>query len=267
MDMIKIGKVKRRKNGLYDVDFSNGDKMTVHEESLVRHRLISDRQMTEEELKEIFEAVQYDHAYVAALKYISYKLRSLNEIRKYLSEEYESYVVNDVVERLMDENYVNDEMYSEALKNTMLNTSDKGPKLLEMELKKHRIDEDIIMRKCGEFNDLIDSERMNKIKNKEFKKYKGSKRQFSLKLQEKLMTKGYHKEHFDMIDFDDDFDETPYFERDFEKTFRRYRSKYTGFDLKQRMTAAMLRKGYGYDLIQKKIGEMTDETTAFDDET
>lgn len=263
--MIKIDKVSRRKNGLYDVHFSNGDKLIVHEESLVRHRLISDRELTEEELKGIFEAVQYDHAYVSALKYISYKLRSLNEIRKYLNEEFESYVVDEVVDRLMDENYVNDELYSDALKNTMLNTSDKGPKLLEMELKKHRVDEDIIMRKSGEFNDLIDSERMNKIKGKELKKYKGSKRQFSLKLQDKLMNKGYYKEHFDMIDFDDDFDESPYFEKDFEKTFRRYKSKHTGFNLKQRLTEALLRKGYSYDLIQKKIGEMTDETTAFDD--
>ncbi|WP_231634282.1 RecX family transcriptional regulator [Salinicoccus sp. YB14-2] len=267
MDMIKIDKVTRRKNGLYDVDFSNGDKMTVHEESIVRHRLISDRQMTEDELKKIFEAVQYDHAYVAALKYISYKIRSLHEIRNYLSEEYESYVVKDVIGRLRDENYVNDELYSEALKNTMLNTSDKGPKLLEMELKKHRIDEDIIMRKTGEFNDLIDSDRMNRIKGKEFKKYKGSKKQFTLKLQQKLMNKGYYKEHFDMIDFDDEFDETPYFEKDFLKAFRRYSSKYTGFDLKQRLTNALLRKGYSYDLIHKKIGEMTDETTTFDDET
>lgn len=265
MDMIKIDKVSRRKNGLYDVHFSNGDKLTVHDESLVRHRLLSDRQLTEDELKEIFEAVQYDQAYVSALKYISYKLRSLNEIRKYLEEEYESYVVKYVIERLMDENYVNDEIYSEALKNTMLNTSDKGPKLLEMELKKHKVDEDIILRKSAEFNDLIDSERMNKIKDKEFKKYKGSKRQFSLKLQEKLMNKGYYKEHFDMIDYDDDFDETPYFERDFEKAYRRYNNKYTGFELKQRLTGALLRKGYGYDLIHKKIGEITDETTGFDD--
>ncbi|WP_462421188.1 regulatory protein RecX [Salinicoccus sp. Marseille-QA3877] len=267
MNMVKIDKVSRRKNGLYEVDFSNGDKMTVHEESIVRHRLISDRQMTEDELKGIFEAVQYDHAYVSALKYISYKIRSLDEIRKYLSEEYESYVVKEVVARLMEENYVNDELYSEALKNTMLNTSDKGPKLLEMELKKHKIDEGIIIRKTGEFNDLIDSERMNKIKDKEFKKYKGSKKQFGLKLQQKLMAKGYYKEHFDMIDLDDDFDETPYFEKDFEKSFRKYKNKHTGFDLKQRLTGALLRKGYSYDLIDKKIGEMTDETTAFDDET
>ena len=57
------------------------------------------------------------------------------------------------------------------------------------------------------------------------------------------------------------------FEKDFEKSFRRYKNKHTGFDLKQRLTGALLRKGYSYDLIQEKIGEMTDETTAFDDET
>lgn len=266
MSMIKIDKVSQRKNNLYDVHFSNGEKLAVYDESLVRHRLLSGRELTEEELKEIYEAVQYDQAYVGALKYISYKLRSLNEISNYLSEEYEPYVVKDVVRRLMDENYVNDEIYSEALKNTMLNTSDKGPKLLEMELKKHRVDEGIIMRKTGEFSDLVDAERMNKIKDKEFKKYKGSKRQFSLKLQEKLMNKGYYKEHTDMIDFNDDFDETPYFERDYEKIYRRYKSKYDGFKLRQKLTEALLRKGYSFDLIQEKTGEMTDETTGYDDE-
>ncbi len=258
--MIKIDKVSKKKNGLYDVHLSNGDKMTVHEESLIRHRLLSDRELTEEELKEIHQSIQYDEAYVGALKYISYKLRSHHEIRDHLAEEYEPHVVDDVVERLQDENYVNDEMYAEALKNTMLNTSDKGPGMLERELKKHRIDEGIIFRKTSDFSEAVDSERMNKLKEKELKRYKGSKRHFSMKLQEKLMTRGYYKEHFDLITFEGDFDETPYFEREFEKTYRRYRGRHEGYILKQKLTEALLRKGYEYELIQEKLGEMTDET-------
>lgn len=258
--MIEIEKVSLRKNGLYDVHLSNGDKMAVHEESLVRHRLLSGRQLTEEELKEIYESIQYDQAYVDALKYISYKLRSQYEIRAYMEEEYESYVIDDVVKRLMEENYINDEMYAEALKNTMLNTSDKGPGLLERELKKQRIDEDIIFRKTSAFSEAVDSGRMNKLKAKELKRYKGSKRHFSMRLQEKLMTKGYYKEHFDLITFGEDFDETPYFEREFEKTYRRFQTKHEGYMLKQKLTEALLRKGYAYDLIQEKLGEMTDET-------
>lgn len=74
------------------------------------------------------------------------------------------------------------------------------------------------------------------------------------------MTKGYYKEHFDMITFGDDFDETPYFERDYEKIHRRYRGRYEGYELKQKLTEALLRKGYQYDLIQEKLGGMTDET-------
>src|SRR5690625_1767888 len=258
--MIKIDKVSLRKNGLYEVHLSNGDKMTVHEESLVRHRLLSGRTLGEEELKTVMESIQYDQAYVDALKYISYKLRSHHEIRDHLGEEYAPYIVDDVVARLMDENYINDEMYSEALKNTMLNTSDKGPGMLERELKKHRIDEDIIFRKVNAFSEAVDSERMNKLKDKELRRYKGSNRHFSMKLQEKLMTKGYYKEHFDMITFGDDFDETPYFERDFEKIYRRYRNRYEGYELKQKLTEALLKKGYEFDLIQGKLGEMTDET-------
>ncbi|CAM4350078.1 RecX family transcriptional regulator [Lacicoccus alkaliphilus] len=258
--MIKIDKVSKKKNGLYDVHLSNGDKMTVHEESLVRHRLLSGRELTEEELKDVYESIQYDQAYVGALKYISYKLRSHHEIRDYLGEEYETYIIDDVVGRLMDENYINDEMYAEALKNTMLNTSDKGPGLLERELKKHRIEEDIIFTKTAAFSDAVDSERMNKLKQKELKRYKGSNRHFSMKLQEKLMTKGYYKEHFELIDFDDDFDETPFFEREFDKLYKRYKKKYEGFELKQKVTEALLRKGYAYDLIQEKLGGMTDET-------
>ncbi|SOC40532.1 regulatory protein [Salinicoccus kekensis] len=258
--MIKIDKVSLKKNGLYEVHLSNGDKMTVHEESLVRHRLLSGRELTGEELETITESIQYDQAYVDALKYISYKLRSHHEIRDHLGEDYAPYIVDDVVRRLMDENYINDEMYAEALKNTMLNTSDKGPGMLERELKKHRIDEDIIFKKTSAFSGAVDSERMNKLKAKELKRYKGSKRHFSMKLQEKLMTKGYYKEHIDMITSGDDFDETPYFERDFEKTYKRYRNRHEGYILKQKLTEALLRKGYEYDLIQEKLGEMTDET-------
>src|SRR5699024_11711286 len=83
--------------------------------------------------------LEYDRAYTSALKYISYKLRSVKELETHLSEYYEQKLVRQTVYRLQDEGYLNDKAYAEAFRNTVFNTSDKGPMHLVRELKKQGI--------------------------------------------------------------------------------------------------------------------------------
>lgn len=257
---MRIEKVVGLKRGMYKIVMDNGDSFKAHEESLVRYRLIKGTDLDEAEYDRVLNAIQYDRAYVDALKYISYKLRTINEMRKYLDEDYEAEIISQTIYRLKDEGYLNDSHYAEALKNTMLNTSDKGPGALSRELKKHQVDEDIIIRMVDVFDSEIDEARMNRIKDKELKKHKGAYRQFKMKLQEKLYQKGYNKDHMGMILFEnDEFDETSHFEKDFEKYYNKYMKKDGSYASKQKLIQALMRRGYNYGMIQEKLGGIDNE--------
>ncbi|MFB9861591.1 RecX family transcriptional regulator [Salinicoccus siamensis] len=264
---MQIKKVARGKKGMYDIQMDDGSSFKAHEESVVKYRLIPERILGEEEYNEVLSAIQFDAAYVRALGYISYKLRTIHEMRKYLAEDYAPVMIDETIKRLEEEGYLNDAHYAEALKNTMLATTDKGPHALERELKKHKVHPDIIRENVEKFSAQIDPERMNKLKDKQLKRHKGSYQQFKMKLTEKLYQKGYTGGHLAMIDFDDDYDEDVHFNRDFEKYLRRYQKKETGYALKQKLIQAMMRKGYTYDSIQEKLGGLDDETFEHNDET
>lgn len=257
---MQIVKVVEQKGGMFKIVMDDGDSFKAHEESLVRYRLMKGAEFDEAEYGRIMQAIQYDQAYVDALKHISYKLRSISEMREYLSEDYGPDVISETIHRLKGEGYLNDSHYAEALKNTMLNTSDKGPGSLVRELKKHQIDQDIIMRTADAFDSEIDNERMNRIKARELKKHKGAYRQFRMKLHEKLYQKGYNKDHMDMITFDDDeFDETSHFEKDFEKYYNKHMKMDGSYAARQKLVQALMRRGYNYDMIQEKLGGIDDE--------
>lgn len=264
---MQIKKVALLKNSMYEIHMDDGTSFKAHEESVVKYRLIPERVLESDEYQQVLEAIQYDQAYVKALGYISFKLRSESEMRKYLAEDYHPEMIDRTIQRLREEGYVNDANYAKALKNTMVATTDKGPFALERELKKHRIDEEIVKENVDAFSREVDAERMNKLKDKQLKRHKGSYRQFRMKLAEKLYQKGYGKEHVGMIDFEDDFDEASHFDKDFEKYLNKYRKKETGHALKQKLIQALMRKGYGYDLIQEKLGGIDDETFEHYDET
>lgn len=256
---MKIKRIVKLKREMYDVLFDDGQSIKVHEESLVRYVLIPGKELDEEEFKQIVQNVQYDQAYVAAIKYISYKIRSNKEMNDYLSEDYEERIVSQTINRLQNEGYLNDENYARSLRNTLFNTTDKGPGHLKRELKKHQIPERIIMEEAESFDELIDAERMNKLKDKFLRTHRGSYVQFKQKLREKLTLRGYSGHHFELIDYDDDYDEDTYFEKDFEKYYNKYQKKESGFKLKQKIIAAMMGKGYAYDKISGKLGGMNDE--------
>lgn len=262
---MEIKKVESEKNNMFTVYLDNGTSFSAHEESVVRYRLISGRMLEEYELDEIYEGIIYDEAYITALKYISYKLRSKFETEQYLMDDYPGDVIHHTIERLTEEGYINDRRYSEALKNTMFNTTQKGPLHLKNALRKKGISQTLIDEQVRAFDLSVDEERVNKIKDKELKKYKGAYRQFKMKLKEKMMARGYMAHHFEMITFDDDFDDTSFFEKDFEKYYNKYRRRESGYQLKSKLIQSLLRKGYNYQMIEKKLGGIENEISEYDD--
>lgn len=249
-------------DGMYEVSLTDGQKLMLHEETVVKLQLLPGKSVDSELLSHIETQKNIDQAYIRALKYISYKLRSSHEISQYLDEDFEPDIIAEVKERLMTEGYIDDARYAEASMQTMFKTTIKGPNELKRTLQKHKINPEIIEKYVMQFDNLIDSERMNYLKDKALKRHKGSLRLFQQKLRATLFEKGYSSHHLEMIRFDeqwDTFNEVDNLERDYEKSYNKYQKKFRGYDLKMRILQALARKGYPYDFIQEHLGGKLNE--------
>lgn len=256
---MKVERVVQLKNNFYDVYFSDQSKLKVHEESLVKYELLPGRIISEDMLDNIKTSIEFDRAYIKAIQYISYKIRSTQEVIDYLKDDYTVDIINQTIIRLKEERYIDDAHYATSLSNTIFNTTDKGPKHLERKLFEKNIDENIIVEEVERFNDKVDKGRIQRITQKELKKYKGSSSHFEMKLRQKLMRDGYTNAHFDFIPSDIQFDDTDYFEKEFEKYYNRLKRKHEGFQLKQKLTASLMRRGFSYDQINEKLEGIEDE--------
>ena len=264
---MKVTKLTALKNNYFKVEFDNKESLRVHEEGLIKHTLYNGKELTEEEFERVKTSLNYDQAYIKAIQYISFKLRSKHEIETYLYDDFSEEIINHTIERLVSENYINDRLYAEALKNTMLNTTDKGPLLFKKELEKKRVSNEIIDVEVSDFILKIEPERIEKIRDKELKRYKGAKSLFKQKFLTRLMTKGYTNDFLEYVSLDVGFNDEEFFEKDFEKYYNKHARKFRGHELKNRVIRSLLGRGYGYSQIDEKLGSIEDEFVWSNDET
>src|SRR5690625_2426092 len=104
---MKIKRIVKLKGEMYDCLFDDEQSIKVQDKSLVRYVLIPGKELSDEEYEEIVENIQYDQAYVAAIKYISYKIRSNKEMHDYLHEDYDDKIKRQTILRLQNEGYLN----------------------------------------------------------------------------------------------------------------------------------------------------------------
>lgn len=258
---MEVTALNKLENGMYEVVLSTGETLKVHEESVVTFGLLPGKHLESSQLQELKVQLVLDGAYLKAIHFISYKMRTCHEVAEKLGETYDDTVVGAVLERLMNEGYINDVKFAEAMKNTLLNTTDKGPMELMRSLRLKGVDREIIETFVERFDASIDRDRMNAIKDKMLKKHKGSYKMFINKVKERCMIRGYQPHHIQLIRFDDEHNdlEADNLERDYRKSYNKYQKKHTGYALKTKIFQSLLRQGYSYDDIQDKLGGLDNE--------
>lgn len=135
---------------------------------------------------------EFDKAKTKILKYIIYKKRSENEIRKKFSKEFDENLLEDIIEYLKEANYINDKEYIEkAINNFMLlkNLSIKEIKykLISKGLDKNKIEDYI----CENKEELEEYE----IKSAENIFYKKTNSMEDEEIKQYLLKKGYKSEN------------------------------------------------------------------------
>jgi regulatory protein len=245
------------------MDYGKGEEYAFSVDSavLIRFELRKGMEIDEFSILEIQFQDDIRKAYNRAINYLARRMRSEKEIRDYLAEkEIEQPIINEVIHKLAAQKYINDEEYALSYVRTQMNTTDKGPDLIRMELKERGMNEGIIKHAIAEYPFEDQVEKAIKVAEKVIKKNsKESQRIVKQKAEQFLLRKGYS---FDVIllalteantdkELDDEMEAIRY---QGEKAHRKF-SKFTGFEYTQKMKQALFRKGFSMDLIEKYLDE------------
>jgi regulatory protein len=113
----------------------------VHEDLVVKHGLRVGRSLTPEEQQEIEREDQYVRAKQRALDYLAHKPRTEEEVRRKLRrQDVPDLVVEDVVDRLYELDYLDDEAYARDYVRNRFASKKYGPVRIRRELVKRGID-------------------------------------------------------------------------------------------------------------------------------
>lgn len=259
---MKITKLEKKKR-LYLLELDNDQKLYITEDTIVKYFLSKDKEISEEELKEIQEFAQYSYGKNLALYHLSFKARTTTEVRDYLTKyEIESGIIDKVVQHLKEDKWLDDRQYARNLIEANLLSGDKGPVLLQQKIQQKGISKSILQEILADydFSEVIDRTAIKLLK-----KYQGKYplKAIETKIIQGLNAKGftYSQAKIAFQNLEVETDEETINElilKDIEKQYRKYSKKYEGYELQQRLTQSLARKGYDYTDIKSAISEFLD---------
>ncbi|MFB6099285.1 MAG: RecX family transcriptional regulator [Salinibacter sp.] len=113
----------------------------LHEDLVVKHQLREGKTLTPEEIQDIETDEQYVEAKQKALDYLAYKPRTEQEVRRRLQQrDVSPMVIDDVIARLSELEYLDDESYAHDYAHNRFSSKKYGPVRIRRELEERGID-------------------------------------------------------------------------------------------------------------------------------
>ena len=256
---MKITKLEKKKR-LYLMELDGQQTSYITEDTIVRFMLSKDKVISKEELTEIQDFAQFSYGKNLALYHLSFKARTEKEVREYLNKyDLDENITSQVIANLKEDNWINDRQYAYSIINANQLSGDKGPYVLAQKLSQKGIAkatiEDIL-------KDFDFSEVAQRVAEKLLKKYTGKlpTRALQDKIIQNLTNKGFSysdaKNAFDDLDSQVDQETTQeLIFKELDKQYSKYARKYEGYELKQRLTQVLARKGYDFSDIASALRE------------
>ncbi len=256
---MKITKLEKKKR-LYLLELDSDQTCYITEDTIVRFMLTKDKDISPEEFAEIQTFAQFSYGKNLALYHLSFKARTEKEVRDYLiKHEIDEKIIPQVIQALKDDNWINDRQYAYAIINSNQLSGDKGSYMLIQKISQKGVAKALIQDVLQEFNMMEVAERTAE---KLLKKYQGKlpARALHDKIIQNLTNKGFSyseaKKAFDQLDsqIEEETVQELIF-KELDKQYRKYSRKYEGYELKQRLTQVLARKGYDFSDIASALRE------------
>ncbi|BAV79335.1 regulatory protein RecX [Streptococcus sp. NPS 308] len=256
---MKITKLEKKKR-LYLMELDHQQTSYITKDTIVRFMLSRDKVISKEELTEIQDFSQFSYGKNLALYHLSFKARTEKEVREYLDKyDIEDTIASQVIANLKEDNWINDHQYAYSIINANQLSGDKGPYLLTQKLTQKGVAKSTIE---GVLKDFDYTEVAQRVAEKLLKKYTGKlpARALQEKIIQNLTNKGFSyadaKNAFDDLDSQVDQETTQeLIFKELDKQYTKYARKYEGYELKQRLTQVLARKGYDFSDIASALRE------------
>ncbi|RLL40344.1 recombination regulator RecX [Oceanobacillus piezotolerans] len=266
--MKKISRIttQQKRKDRYNIYLTDGQKedyaFSVDEAILIEFQLRKGLELDKETIEELLEQDNLQKSYLLAINYLSYRMRTVKEMKDYLmKKEIEPNHISVIMERLLNRKLLDDRLFSEMFVQTRINTSIKGPQLIKKELMEKGVSESIAANAITLYPYEIQIEKVHKWVEKKLKpsKKEAFKNQLQ-KLQVTLMQKGFTQPVIQdaLAEVDDKKDETAEWEAvvyQGDKLNRRYQAKHEGYMLQNKIKEGLYRKGFSMDLINRYLEE------------
>lgn len=130
----KIERQKRAKDR-YNLYVDEQFVFSIHEDVLIKYRLAKGSVINSEEMMSLVQAQDLQQAYLDAIRILSSRLRSEYELKTRLKQKnYELQTIEDTLERLRKEKYIDDSLFAEQLTEQRIHSHKKGRNWIKQEL-------------------------------------------------------------------------------------------------------------------------------------
>ena len=246
---MKVLKYKKLTGGKYKVTLDTMD-IVLYEEVILKYNLLITKEIDPLEIEKISNDNMFYEIYYVAIKSINSRIKSVYDIRMFLKKkEYPIDIIESVIDKLLEQGYLNDLIFTKSFINNQIVTTNNGPNKIRKELLDHRVDEKIIYNELESFTTDIQLEKIEKLINR-FYKSNHTRGGFVLKkkITNDLLNYGYDMELIDKeinkFDFSNDKDIA---KKEYEKLYRKLSKKYNGVELERKIKEKMYMKGLVYE--------------------
>lgn len=251
---MKILKYKKIKNK-YKVYFDNDSSIDLYENTILNNNLLLKKDISESDLDKIKKDNEKEEIYERSLKYINIKMRSKEEIKKYLSKyKYNNSSIEYVIKKLENSKIINDELYIKAYIYDKINLSNDGPNKIKHYLLSEKMDENLINNYIDEIDEEVVKNKLNRLVDKKIKTIKNcSGNVLKQKITMYFINLGYSKEMIEEVLSNKDVDNNEEGVKLYNKLYNKYSKKYQGYELENLLRQKMYQKGFDLSEIKKNI--------------
>lgn len=244
--VMKIEKFKKLKSGMYELQLDNYEKIFTYEEIILSEELLISKEITSLQLKKIEDMNKYYDCYYMTLKIIKRVSKTRYELYMKLKENYDSEIINKVLDKLEKQNYINDSLYANSYLNNQINTTYHGPYRIRKDMEKKGIANDIINDIMLQYTDDIQLAKIKKIVNKKItSNHNKSNNALMHKIKSDLQMDGFDLSLINSVISNISIsDDSEIREREYNKIKSRLEKKYSGTELEYRIKQKMALKGF-----------------------
>ena len=188
---MKILRYVKKGNNNYQIEFDNGLCVKLNEDLILKYNLLYKKEMNQDEVNKLILLNNKYDIYNKCVKYICVRLRSINELKEYMHRQgIDDEYMEEIIEKLVKNGLVDDRKFALAFTKDKMKFSTMGPYKIEMELKKHKIDDKIIYESIHSITYEEIVEKINKQINKLIKSNRG-KSNLRNRIYNNLLSLGY----------------------------------------------------------------------------